>query len=57
MGNATIQSCTLRENGQELSNKGGSILVEFLGYVSRDIYSNSSVDYQSAYYTIINSTL
>ena len=56
VGNVTIQSCTLGENGQELSNKGGGILVEFLGYVSRDIYSKLSVDYQSAYYSIINST-
>ena len=53
VGNVTIQSCTLRENGQELLNKGGGILIEFLGYLSRDIYSNLSVDHQ---FSIINST-
>ena len=52
VGNVTIQSCTLRENGQESSNKGGGILIEFL----RDIYSDSSMGHRFAFYTIINST-
>ena len=52
VGNVTIQSCTLRENGQESSNKGGGILIEFL----KDMYSDSLMGHRFAFYTIINST-
>ena len=54
VGNVNILGSVLRENGQESSNKGSGIHIEFLHSPSTDIYF--SMDHQFAFFAIINST-
>ena len=54
VGNVNILGSVLRENGQESSNKGSGIHIEFSHSPSTDIYS--SMDHQFAFFAIINST-